>query len=62
MEHIQHRLNSESDRLYIIHESKLYVKINTNCVIDACSVTSGWKYINIFNSLNVNIQYGLYQD
>jgi hypothetical protein len=62
MEHIQHRLNPVSDQLCIIHESKRYGKINTNCIIDECSVTSGLKYINIFNSLNINIQYGLYQD
>jgi hypothetical protein len=62
MEDIQHKLNSGSDQLCILHGSKLYVKINTNCLIDECSLTSGWKYINIFNSLNINIKYGLYQD
>ena len=41
--------------------TKLYVKLNTNYTIDECSVTSGCKYINIIKSLNINIQYGLYQ-
>jgi hypothetical protein len=36
-------LNFGSDLLCIIRGSKLYVKINTYCIIDKCSVKFGWE-------------------